>query len=68
MAHQPQQPADLEQFQRDLEAGLAKLAEAAATRTTAVLRSPEAGAVLTVLRAATGAAAERPAPQPGDPR
>lgn len=67
MAHQPQQP-DLEQFQSDLEAGLGKLAEAAATRTTAVLRSPEASAVLTVLRAATGAVAERPAPQPGDRR
>lgn len=69
MAHQPQQQQpDLDQFQADLESGLAKMAEAAATRTSAVLRPAEVHAVLTVLRAASGAAAERPPQQPGDRR
>jgi hypothetical protein len=64
MNQQQPQPEDL--LLEALKTGLGKLAEAAATRTTAVLRAPEAEAVLTVLRAATGAVAERPAPQPGE--
>lgn len=55
-------------FQATLESGLRKLAEAGATRTSAVLRPEEVRAVLTVLRAATEAAsAGRPA-EPGDRR
>ena len=66
-ARGPVQPSAAErQFFADLEVGIVKLAEAAATLTTCVLPAAQVRAVLSVLEAVAGAPVPRPAPQPGD--